>query len=565
MWEFLKEFIPWGIRERQASTLSELLNLVPSLGHVPQELRGRWEAIGSAQLRVLASSSPIDLPSDLAARFISDIGPNADLFLARKINRGETPTLETLAMPRGVTRERIRQIVGKCAVRADQLKESETYKQLLWRADDLAHALGSSCMCESEEAKSALQRATLGLADPEGCTAPDLMLWLAGPFSTNQGWYVLDGKKWSEFRSAFEEQVGDVMVVTTEHARSILEGLGMRMADEESVRSVLTNWRDIGDGWFARWSGGLGDKAETVLNLMLRAGTPEEINDAIDEGHATSSLRNVLSGDTRFVRLDRANHFGLRVWGWEEYSGIAQEMRERIEQRGGTADLDDVIAGLVEEFGVSESSVRSYSGAPMFVVKHGRIRMRTDADGFAVGGRIASVRGLYVDRTGVVIVHGVVDREMLRGSGRPLHEAASVPLGLNPGDRFQLSDARTGAHLTVSWPLTAANGPSLGSLKSAVVGEGFHEGDRIRLKLNRSKGQFEIEPVVEGSLRGLTGVDVWPGLEIQAMANAIQCDASEVRSQLQSRGDDEVLHLLPAAELTDDLGAALAEFGDLLS
>jgi hypothetical protein len=562
--EFLNEFIPWAIRERQASTLGELLNLAPSLGHVPQELSVRWEAIGKAQLGVLANSPATDLPSDLASRFVNDIGPNSDLFVARKINCGETPTLEALAKPRGVTRERIRQIVEKCVVQANRQKENETYKQLLWRAEDLAHALGSACMCESEEAQSALRRATLGLTDPDRCTASELMLWLAGPFNTNEGWYVIEGKKWPDFRSEFEEQVGDVMFVKTDQARGILEGLGMRVGDEESVRSILADWRDIGDGWFARWSGGLGDKAEIVLSLTLRAGTPEEINDAIDEGHATSSLRNVLSGDVRFVRLDRANHFGLRNWGWEEYSGIAQEIRERIDRSGGSADLEDVIAELVEEFGVSESSVRSYSGAPMFVIESGKIRMRSEVDGFTVRGRIASVRGLYVNRMGDVIVHVVVDRDLLRGSGRPLHEAASVPLGLSPGDRFQLSDGRTGGHLTVSWPRTSANGPSLGSLKSALLGGEFNEGDRIRIKLSRSKGRFEIEPVVEGSLRGLTGLDTRPGLEVQDIAGAMQCDVDEVRACLQSRGDDEVLHMLPAVELREDLSAALAEFGDLL-
>ena len=564
LWAFLSALIPWAIRERQASTLGDLLHLSPSLEYIPTELHEHWSDIGSFQLMNLVNPEIIDLPHDLAAQFVKDLGPSADLFVARKVHRGQIPTLEALAIPRGVTRERVRQLVKQCSVRADQLQHSETYRQLLWRADDLAQALGNACMCESDGAKSALETAASGLVDPDGCTASELMLWLAGPFSTSEGWYVLDGKNISDFRSEFEGKIGDGAVVTFDAARKMLQGLGMKSDDDEAVRNVLAGWRDIGDGSLVRWSGGLGDKAETVLSLMLSRTTVEDINDAIDEGNAISTLRNVLSADNRFVRLDRANHFGLRIWGWEEYSGIAQEIRERIERKGGVAELVDVIAELVGEFGVSESSVRTYSGAPMFVVENGNIRMRTELDSFVVGGRIASVRGLYLDNEGSALFHSVVDREMLRGSGRPLPEAASGALGLNPGDRFQLSDPATGTQLTVSWPLSSATGPSLGSLKSAVIDGGFHDGDQIRIRLSRTKGQFQIESVVSGSLFGLTGVDTRPGSEVQDLAIAMACDAGEVRSCLQSRGDSEVLLLLPVMKQRDDLGAALAEFGDLL-
>ena len=60
----------------------------------------------------------------------------------------------------------------------------------------------------------------------------------------------------------------------------------------------------------------------------------------IGEGHALSSVQNVLSADDRFTRVSMELEYALSEWEWEEYSTAAQEIVERIERAGGEAVLD---------------------------------------------------------------------------------------------------------------------------------------------------------------------------------------------------------------------------------
>jgi hypothetical protein len=74
------------------------------------------------------------------------------------------------------------------------------------------------------------------------------------------------------------------------------------------------------------------------------------------------------------VRVSR-REWGLVEWGLEEYSGIAEEIAQRIGREGGRALLTDVVAE-VARFGVRESSVRMYAEAPMFVIEGDWIRTK---------------------------------------------------------------------------------------------------------------------------------------------------------------------------------------------
>jgi hypothetical protein len=55
------------------------------------------------------------------------------------------------------------------------------------------------------------------------------------------------------------------------------------------------------------------------------------------------------------------------------------------------------------------------------------------------------------------------------------------------------------------------------------------------------------------------------GRELEVLAAAMRCGESSVRAQLQARGDEDVLRLLPAVERSPELDEALSQFGELLS
>ena len=64
----------------------------------------------------------------------------------------------------------------------------------------------------------------------------------------------------------------------------------------------------------------------------------------------------------------------------EEYSGIYQEIVERIERGNGEADVEAVTSELTSLFGVSEKSVQSYLAGPSFLIEMGKVSMAIEED-----------------------------------------------------------------------------------------------------------------------------------------------------------------------------------------
>jgi hypothetical protein len=436
-WQFLvwiSELSAWAVRDRGAEKVADIIGLPQSLGRVPAELMQQFQELGELPLRYPVDSPTIELPSGLAATFIEEIGERAEAFVARNILLSDRPTLAQLGTEMKISRERVRQLVEKTITRVDQLRQEPRFKPLIWRAVDLADVLGTAASDESELVVSAIERACRGLEDSKWCTTRELLLWLAGPYAADNGWLVRSDSSMSEILATFEDLVDGNWLIPIIEARHVLTDLGVKV-DDEQVVNLLSGWKYIGEGWLVSWKGTLADKAEIVMRLVCRPSTVGELDIWIGGGHAYSSLRNVLASDQRFVRLDKFHRFGLREWDLEEYSGIAQEITERIERAGGVASLDSIIEELVDQFGVSENSVRMFANAPAFVREHGFVRLRTTDDAYQVDTRINRVSGLYVDSDERVIFHMDVDRDTLRGSGRSLPEAAATAFGLRPGAR----------------------------------------------------------------------------------------------------------------------------------
>lgn len=560
----VRELATWAIRERGAARLSDLISLSTDLGRIPSEISTEFARLNDFPLDTFVGEAGAQLSADLLTDFLEAVGPRVDVLVARKVRLGPRPTLEDLGRELGVTRERVRQVESKALTAAQDALASDMFGPLRWRASDLRDVVGVAVLEDSELLDDALSWAVRGLASPEICDAGELMLWLAGPYERDDGWLVQSSHSLTELRREFEARVLGHMLIDEGEVREVLEGLGLpgQMSTEFVMRAP--GWRVLDEGWFVRWSGALGDKADIVLKLVGRPCSVEEVNAHIGEGHAASSLRNVLAADSRFIRLDKASNFGLAEWGLEEYSGIAQEMVERVERAGGSADLEDVVSELVEQFGVSASSVRMYAGSPAFVVNNGRVLLRSPDEPYVPDERIERVRGLYLAPDGQVIVHDIVDKDVLRGSGRQMPEAAAALMGIRPGGRVDF-DFSGESRIVVSWPATSVMGPGLGSVRSVATKLGLQAGDAFRLIFDPTTMTCSAEVADAETIEGLTGLPVEPGRELSALASALRVEPQAVRSLLQARGDDAVLRLLPAVETSADLGDAISRFGDLLS
>tara|TARA_Y100001958_G_C21189757_1_gene518133 strand:- start:77 stop:1375 length:1299 start_codon:yes stop_codon:yes gene_type:complete len=127
--------------------------------------------------------------------------------------------------------------------------------------------------------------------------------------------------------------------------------------DEVSAVLIAHDFRRI-DGKYCYLAGNVADKAVSILKLKKVPLTSAEITELIGEGHKAANLQNRLPNDHRFMRTDRHQRYALRDWGMEEYSGIYQEICERIERGDGVASVEAIIEEFVRDFGVTETSVR---------------------------------------------------------------------------------------------------------------------------------------------------------------------------------------------------------------
>lgn len=554
----------WAVRERRAELLADVIRISDDLGRVPDEIRQRYEYVARYQLADFGATVDASLPASLLDDLLAAIGERVEILVARRIRLHQRPTLQELGEDLGVTRERVRQLEVTVVNAASRELRSDQFAPLRWRASDLREVLGAAVPASSATLRDALDWATRDFSDPDGCTKEELLLWLAGPYKADGGWLVLEGVTLKDLAAKFNVELGESWLVSEDEATEALEATGVPSGVLHAFLAEATRLRQLDNDCWVRWEGSLGSKAEVVLRLI---GTPrgvDAINEAIGEGHASSSLRNVLASDSRFVRLDKAGTFGLAEWGLEEYSGIAQEIRERIERRGGEVEVDELVAEFVGKFGVSETSVRMYAASPAFVLNEGFVRLRRDDEPYVADTRIARVRGLYLRQSGEVTVEICVDHDVLRGSGRQFYEAAAIALGVGPGERREFVFTDT-TRIVVSWPATAVMGPTLGSVRQAALSLDLSEGETFRLILDPRDGTAHAVAVDPTSLEGLTGLDVAEEDAATVLATAIGVEVKELRAALQARGDDEVLMFLPVVRPTDDLVDAISEFGDLLS
>lgn len=562
---FVTKLASWATDRHGCESIGDLLDALD--GPLPIDLEIERSEIRRLELRDLLPP-PRDpaFHASVIQDFFDAVDLRSDLLIERAIARPATkrPTLREIAEREGVTRERIRQLVHRASESVERLRGDNRFSLLRWRAADLRAELGVACPAEAKHAKRAIARAARGLDDPAGCTAVEFMLWFAGEYRLDDGWWVRsDVGSVAVVAEAVRASLASDWLLDRESLVSAASSSGLVAELSDEQLELFVGWRPVGDDWWVRWDGAIGDKAERVLSLALRAVGVEEMNGRIGDGHADSSVQNVLASDDRFVRVSMQQEYALAEWGWEEYSTAAQEIAERIERYGGEANLDDVVITLFNEFGLKESTVRAYAASPAFVVTDGVIRMRRNFEEFVVNEHIASARGVYLRPDGCVVFHLPIDGDVLRGSGRSIPNSLSVALGVRPNDARSFDAGTT--HIRVSWPATAITGAAIGSTRSIAKALNATSGDVMRLVFDPDLGKVEASLVAGSSLSALTGLALTEGGEAAEIAAAIGVDPFEVRAALAERGDVDVADLIPSTGSSSKLDEALSRLDDLLS
>jgi hypothetical protein len=215
--------------------------------------------------------------------------------------------------------------------------------------------------------------------------------------------------------------------------------LGVREDVAERWLTAVPQLR-VFDGHVMLWPRSVNEKAEAVLSVAGAPLTPEEIQERIGEDYSLVGIRNQLTADARFRRVDR-NKYGLARWGGEEYLGIREMIAREIERAGGEASVNTIVTNLTSRYDVSESSVRAYSGGPGFErSQRGWIRVAApDQPGYQPRKDVSETRRSFKSRDGRWWHRVDVNAEHLRGSGSPLPTGFAAHLGMAPGGSLTAS------------------------------------------------------------------------------------------------------------------------------
>lgn len=426
-------------------------------------------------------SAPATLQESLAMLLFS-LDEREHAIVTQRIMSDHSSTLDELGKEFGVTRERVRQIEKSLRETLSSLLDGEFHMSERLRA--MFEAEGP--ILRYSTAVRIVPELDITL-EPEGIPVLPLIAAVCSPtFSVSDGWLaspsIDDAVKLVKTdlpQAADQYGVVDLTPSASHASSEQRERENRNFADWLSYSGIIM-YRD-----HAIIGRAQNDRAVAVLSIEGHPLTTEEIAERIGAGNARS-MRNRLADDERIMRVD-VSSWGLRDWNLEEYSGIRQEIRERIERNGGSVKLDDLVQELCSQFSISSRSVMTYAASLPFVSSNGVVTLAgaerfdvPDADPYGTP-RLFRIDGGWALRT-------TVNAEHARGSGSILPLAVAHILGMRFGDSAELASPL--GTQSVYWTGTNVN---LGTIRRFIQAGVIGVGDEAFLKF-MDDGSFTLEP-----------------------------------------------------------------------
>lgn len=471
----------------------------------------------------------------------------------RMFPAGRRATLDELGSRLGVTRERVRQLESRLVEELNEARELPEVWALDHAAARLRQRLGSAAP------QAAVQDALNDLLGCDHGLHARVLMALAGPYEVREQLWQCERPIDAVKRELVSSGGG---YFSREQIALLLAAQGVvEQHVDECLRQLPVRAHD---GQLVLWTGSLSDKAQRMLDLAGEPMSRAQLHAAVGEDVNFRSLLGQVQGDARFRRLG-LDRYGLAAWGGEEYTNIVDELEQAIHRRGGSAPLAELVAELVDSFGVSEYSVRHYASLPQFV---------RQSDGNLVVEHGASQRSVSLappelDRDlvllgGVWHLRVVVDFDVLRGSGRMLRNAHAQAAGVAPGQARSFEVA--GERVELSW---RGKQPALGSLRRVANTVDCVEGDILFVPLADGTPAALRRDALDG-LSGIArvaasvGVPTDAGLVGIARAMALDDDSSAdaVAARLLARGQPELAQMLDTPLDPDSVLDELVGLGD---
>ncbi|MFJ9775577.1 sigma factor-like helix-turn-helix DNA-binding protein [Kitasatospora sp. NPDC101157] len=509
----------------------------------PEEIlraRQRLEALRGEDILV-ADERDMDVAGllDEALRLLD---PRAAQILSARLFADNPVTLDEIGKNLGVTRERVRQIEGKA--RGAVLGFLSDGGPLELVAEAVRGLIGTiRPLDDLVTLIPALRRTVDAVGQP--------------------AWRVLD-----RLDDAYEIADGWCVAPTMTAARTITQTLLQERADKYGVvrldsldlieASQLERLPELTASWLTHCSyinhgdfvltrtQSVGDYGAAILSV---AGTPlsaQEIVDRFIVERSSGSLRNAMSQDDRFERVDR-DRWALSEWGMDSYAGVRSLIREQVARGGGHVGLNDLIEYITGKYSVTASSVVAYASSPPFENRDGIVRLA--AAGRESRKSPARTRRLF-RHEGAWAYRVRITKDHLRGSGFVAPMAIASILGLQFGQTRQL-ESPLGPQ-AVSWTGTQ---PSFGTIRRFLM-DSDTAADTDAFVIVRDDGSFTFDPARELagdaltdalSLIGAPGaLDVAEAREALAKAIGLPKDSpvTSVIGGYRERGDSDIADLL---------------------
>lgn len=432
--------IEWARAFTDDDTLGGLLEAHRNSIDIPSDVAEAVDIILATPIPELSGHN-VPLLGDLIDELIAEAS-DPELFVSRECSQHRL-TLEELGSSRGLTRERIRQIVAKDADRIREASAYERFQAVRWGVERFSNELGLAIPADH----CAVERWKARLGDYRF----EFLRWIAGYIYRDQR-LQRGSDAWSELLAVVNDAIGDEWLINAEDVLCGVDHLVLL----DVAQSILVDsggWRDIGDGWLVKWDGTLPDKAERVLKLTCRPMTPAELIEAIGYG-SVGSLKNRQGSN--LMRVDMAFRLAPRDWGMEEYEGIITEIIQRIERGGGVASKSAIIDEFTNDFGNSVTSIDMNLGLPIFNVVGDSVRF---ADSFNFDPMPPSTMAGVVQTTEGWGERHTVTEEHMRGYSFGINPHIAWANGVRPSDSLVVCVNGSSRHeASVIWRITNLNG-----------------------------------------------------------------------------------------------------------
>lgn len=228
----------------------------------------------------------------------------------------------------------------------------------------------------------------------------------------------------------------------------------------------------------------LAGRAAQVLEVLGDPHTADELVARMDVNADVHTLVAELADDERFVLVH--GRWALAEWETDVVTAIRNRIARLIDDRDGSAPVDVVATALMERFGISDGSARTFAAGGEFEVVDDRVRRRRRAH--APISKPERTRRLYRLDDGWRL-RIPVTRDHVRGAECAVPSAVAALVGCEPGSEIVLPSRLGGQTLRWFGPV-----PQLGSIRRFLEDIGVDADGELFLDF-RSDGRFDVLPL----------------------------------------------------------------------